>query len=236
MDNNPINKIDPDGRATSPIYDSETGKFLGTDDQGFAGNVLFMSSNMYNFLSPFGNTISHQMASQFSATIDQVLSEPSQQKVDAVTNAINDIVSKTDNLGFNMSSLHNGKISTFYYKGTVNGDEVAFNNNDGHGIGIKIPASTNTKADSRGQYNMTFNLSPSSLIARTTNNKIQGTVENIQNTAVHEGSHINGVTGQGKGHAKSYETQMEHSTFKNVTPEFKKEILDAYKDIKAGKM
>ena len=80
---------------------------------------------------------------------------------------------------------------------------------------------------------MTFNLSPSSLIA----GKGQGTVENIQNTSVHEKTHLTGnVSGSGTAHAKSYETQMKHPTFQKVTPEFKKEIIDAYKDVKAGKL
>lgn len=237
MDNDPINKIDPDGRAASPIYDYETGKYLGNDDQGFKGEVLFMSSNAYNFLS-FGGagTISHTTAKSFSSTINQVLESPTQQKVNAVSNAINDVVSKTDNLGIEMSSLHNGKISTYYYEGNSQGGVDAFNNNDGHGIGVKVPASTSPTADAKGQKTMTFNLRPSSLIARTTDGKVQGTVENIQNTAVHEGTHVKGVTGQGKGHSKSYEVQMNHPTFKNVTPEFKKEIIDVYKDIKAGRL
>ncbi|ATL47522.1 hypothetical protein COR50_10280 [Chitinophaga caeni] len=42
FDNNPINKIDPDGRAAySPIYGTD-GKFLGTDDQGLQGKAIVM--------------------------------------------------------------------------------------------------------------------------------------------------------------------------------------------------
>ncbi|MCO5239981.1 MAG: RHS repeat-associated core domain-containing protein [Chitinophagaceae bacterium] len=42
FDNNPINKIDPDGRAAySPIYGTD-GKFLGTDDEGLQGKAIVM--------------------------------------------------------------------------------------------------------------------------------------------------------------------------------------------------
>jgi len=104
---NPIRFIDPDGMMASPIYDIETGKFLGTDNQGFKGEVLFTSSTAFNFLS-IGNTrsIDHQTAKSFSSNIGEVLKNPTQQKIDVVSNAVNDIVSKTENLGIDLSSLH----------------------------------------------------------------------------------------------------------------------------------
>jgi RHS repeat-associated protein len=40
--NNPINFIDPDGMAASPIFD-ENGTLLGTDDQGVKGNAIIMN-------------------------------------------------------------------------------------------------------------------------------------------------------------------------------------------------
>jgi len=83
---------------------------------------------------------------------------------------------------------------------------------------------------------MTYNMSPISIIASTINGNSQGTVENIQNAAVHEGTHLNGVSGQGAAHARSYQIQIEHPTFKNTTPEFKKEIKGAYEEVKAGRL
>ncbi len=47
FDNNPINKIDPDGRAAySPIYGTD-GKFLGTDDQGLRGDAIVMDKRNF---------------------------------------------------------------------------------------------------------------------------------------------------------------------------------------------
>ena len=44
--NNPLNLIDPTGMAAySPIYDQETGEFLGTDDQGLQGEAIAMNKN-----------------------------------------------------------------------------------------------------------------------------------------------------------------------------------------------
>ncbi|MBS1761164.1 MAG: hypothetical protein JST23_13685, partial [Bacteroidetes bacterium] len=48
FDNNPINKIDPDGKATySPIYGTD-GKFLGTDNNGLQGTAIVMKKEDFN--------------------------------------------------------------------------------------------------------------------------------------------------------------------------------------------
>jgi hypothetical protein len=54
-----------------------------------------------------------------SSTIDEALTDPTQQKVDMVTNAINDVVSKTDAKGFEMSELKNGAVSSYYAEGNL---------------------------------------------------------------------------------------------------------------------
>ena len=239
VENNPINMIDPDGRAASPIYD-ENGKFLGTDDQGFKGEVLFQSKALYDFLTLGGNiTQTHQGAVAMSSTIDQALSnDPTQQNIDMVTNAINDVVSKTDDKGFNMSDLKNGKVSSYYAGANSKGDLDTYANNGGTPVSNVVPGQTSPKADANGQKTMTFNVGPTSLIARTTNGVVQGTVENIQNVAVHEGKgHItNKVPGDGVKHAQAYQLQMNHPTYKNTTTDFKTAVYEAYKLVKAGKL
>ncbi|PWG77917.1 RHS repeat domain-containing protein, partial [Pararcticibacter amylolyticus] len=44
--NNPMIMVDPDGRATSPIYDTN-GDFLGTDDQGLKGQAIVMNKSNF---------------------------------------------------------------------------------------------------------------------------------------------------------------------------------------------
>ncbi len=44
--NNPVKYIDPDGR--SPYYDL-SGRFLGTDEEGFSGQILIASEDVYNY-------------------------------------------------------------------------------------------------------------------------------------------------------------------------------------------
>ena len=53
--NNPMNMIDPNGMAASPIYD-ELGNFLGTDDQGLQGDAIVMEA------SEFSQSMSHDEA------------------------------------------------------------------------------------------------------------------------------------------------------------------------------
>lgn len=44
---NPLYFTDPDGMSASPIYDSN-GSFMGTDDQGFKGEVIFMDRTNFD--------------------------------------------------------------------------------------------------------------------------------------------------------------------------------------------
>ena len=235
---NPIRFIDPDGmEASSPIYD-ENGKFLGTDDEGFKGNVLFMKRSIYNSFT-LNNSIklSHETASAIGSTIDKALSVPTQKKVNMVTNAINDVVSKANIPGFNLNQIHNGKISSNYYNIVSTKDDIvnSFESNDGQLLPMRVPGALSENVDENGKKIMTFNLSPSSIIARQTNGVPQGTVENIQNTAVHEAGHLlYNIPGTGVKHAKAYELQMSDPTWQNVTPQFRMEIIEAHLEIING--
>ena len=58
MGNNPLNAIDRDGAvASSPIYDSETGDFLGVDSEGFTGDVVLMNRYSYDYLTNGGTEV-----------------------------------------------------------------------------------------------------------------------------------------------------------------------------------
>jgi hypothetical protein len=55
VQNNPINRVDPDGALDAPIYDTE-GEFLGTDDEGLQGKAIVMNK------SDFTQGMSHKDA------------------------------------------------------------------------------------------------------------------------------------------------------------------------------
>src|SRR5690606_31517075 len=79
VNNNPIMFTDPTGMSAeglSPIYGLD-GKYLGNDENGFEGEVIFMDEKMYFFLGGRGNidanekgTISHIDAKTFGRTLD----------------------------------------------------------------------------------------------------------------------------------------------------------------------
>ncbi|MDO5511034.1 MAG: RHS repeat-associated core domain-containing protein, partial [Weeksellaceae bacterium] len=83
MNNNPVNLVDPDGRAASPIYDSD-GNFLGVDSQGFKGDVLVMDAGTYQNLSAGGLlTVNHEEAMLYGNHLDNSnLSMTSQAKIE----------------------------------------------------------------------------------------------------------------------------------------------------------
>src|SRR5690554_1755322 len=45
--NNPLNRIDPDGRLDNPVYDTD-GNFLGTDDRGLQGDAIVMNKGNFS--------------------------------------------------------------------------------------------------------------------------------------------------------------------------------------------
>ncbi len=66
--NNPVLFIDPTGMSTSPIYDLKSGDFLGTDNEGYKGEVLFMSSSEFQLLGGDKN-IKHSDAMKFGTKV-----------------------------------------------------------------------------------------------------------------------------------------------------------------------
>ena len=65
---NPVMLVDPDGMLCSPIYNKE-GKFLGTDDDGLAGNPIVMNDNS------FKQGMSHFEAERNSLAFDEMSDE-----------------------------------------------------------------------------------------------------------------------------------------------------------------
>ncbi len=66
VQNNPINRIDPNGALDNPIYDEETSEFLGTDDLGLQGDAIIMNK------SDFKQGMSHEKAMTVGNTLDNM--------------------------------------------------------------------------------------------------------------------------------------------------------------------
>ena len=238
--NNPVQFVDPDGRAAfSPIYGTN-GQFLGTDSQGFKGEMIFMQESTFMLMG--GQGMNHNTALQMGSTLGQVIGDNpsktfSQGEINMVNNAITDVVSKTsgyesyftNGLGTPFSnSLHNGKTSASYYQqGKIDGTPPVWKeSNDGNNLGGAWPdvASMDNKTD-KGKALITFNLQE--FLGK------EFTVENIQNTWTHEyGNHfINKVPGgSGEPHAKALFNQTLQPSWQGTTPNFKENIRNVYKD------
>ncbi|WP_347067766.1 hypothetical protein [Flavobacterium sp. WV_118_3] len=231
-----------DSKSTMPIYNSNNinlnpiydyqGNFMGTDNQGFEGEVLFMDKNIFRILGGYNNGtdnskkggIPHQVALHYGLKLHELAKDGiSQSESDMINNAITHIVGQTKSPGFRLDDLHNGQTSTNYsWLDNANpANSVFTSSNEGERLGFnkdEIPVSVNGNK-------MTFNL-----ISTMWTSKGQFTVNNIQNASIHEGQgHIvNHVPGTGKEHAKAYEMQMSHSTWSGTTKEWKAKVTEGY--------
>ena len=232
--NNPVYFIDPDGmQAMSPIYGTN-GQFLGTDNQGFNGEVLFMTEA--NFTLSGGQGMNHNTAMQMGNTLDQVIGDDpnntfTQKEANMVNNAINDVVSRTEGLESHFqgglgtpfsNELNNGNISSSYQsqKSPDGSGGAWINSNDGIGMLNYTIANTGVK---NGDALVSFNLREFS--------GSQFTVANLQNTFVHEfGNHFlkNIPGGNGPEHAKAIDNQSLHPTWKNTTDAYKTNMRNVY--------
>lgn len=244
LNNNPLSFIDPTGMSSSPIYDHQ-GTFLGTDSEGFKGEAIFMSRSTFNILGGYNNGtdgsqkggISHESAMAVGQTLDGVIgNNPSQTftqgEISMVNNAITHMVSQTDGMKFGMSDLHNGKTSSYFAlpdASTTNGfDYIVRSANDGNPYTFTNPDAPANMGDKTMTFNLTSNLWSGKGF----------TVNNIQNAAVHEGNghFVKGITGEGKGHAKAFQMQFDHSSWQGTTKDWKKEMKNSFNLINQGKL
>lgn len=65
VQNNPINRVDPNGALDNPIYDYD-GNFLGTDDLGLQGDAIIMNK------ADFKQGMSHESAMSAGNTLDNM--------------------------------------------------------------------------------------------------------------------------------------------------------------------
>ncbi|MBD2769223.1 hypothetical protein IC235_15130 [Hymenobacter sp. BT664] len=237
---NPVSLIDPDGMMPhSPIYGLD-GKYLGNDSKGFTGQVIFMSEQMFALLggiqgggfgANYSNNINHETALQYGQTLPQIMGKDpismSPGTMNMINSALTDIVSKGKDMGFTISELHNGKTSTSYIEPSKTPNILLqIKTNDGN-------RSYMGQEDSPANMRVTNGTMTFQLQSRLWTTNGEFTVENIQNAAVHEGKgHLKGhVPGEGVLHAKAFEMQFHHSTWKGTTPKWKKEMIKSHKAI-----
>jgi hypothetical protein len=150
--------------AMSPIYDSQTGKYLGNDSKGFLkGEVLFMDKTKYKELAKKseGGVIDHKVAVKNSTAISKLASTETNLKL---FNAATDHIDKSLNKFFYhidpTRELAGGRVQTASAKLGI-GTEKATPVNDEYGnhinIGGNIEKVTNN-FDNRTQLNTAANI------------------------------------------------------------------------------
>jgi RHS repeat-associated protein len=140
-ENNPTNMVDPTGMssksANSPIYDSESGKYLGVDNQGFLrGEVLFMDADKYKELSKNGK-MDHNVAVKNSISIADL--PDTEQGFKLFSKAADHISKSLNKLFYNRDAKDNlfgGNVQTY-------SDELRLMTSHGEDIGSDIGRSKN---------------------------------------------------------------------------------------------
>jgi hypothetical protein len=121
VQNNPVLRVDPNGALDSPIFGLD-GKFLGTDSEGFEGEIIIMNEGQYNFLSNYGeDVIDHGSAmglakNGFGSTLNDyviAIDPKNEASTDLIGKIFTNLIDAAYNEGYieiNSSHLVGGKI------------------------------------------------------------------------------------------------------------------------------
>ncbi|MCO5951209.1 RHS repeat-associated core domain-containing protein, partial [Mucilaginibacter flavidus] len=241
MGNNPVAKGDPTGGedVNSPIYDRVTGEFLGVDDQGFTGDLLYMDKSVYNLLSNSGGIkIAHAFAETMAEkpSFSSINNSPliyvfSGITLQALSNSYTDVLAKS---GFDVSQLLNGKVSINYHDYNRG---IAGNYNNG----IDSPTDNATTSVDKRPITVTAQWSTVAAahdyVKDAAGNEqltiLYTTVENIQNgLGVHELQYHGIKNLRNADHLEIFEAQLRAGSWPGTTNAFKNFILDHYNEIK----
>ncbi|HMQ49495.1 MAG TPA: RHS repeat-associated core domain-containing protein [Saprospiraceae bacterium] len=118
VQNNPLNRIDPTGAIDDPIFDSNTGEFLGHyGDSDFEGEIMLMDALTYRTITE-GNdvVISYDLAEQHGTYLQDMFKGkemPTGADLKLLSNVFTNLLSEAANDGlieFDKSRLKNGRI------------------------------------------------------------------------------------------------------------------------------
>ncbi len=204
MGNNPVVGVDPDGGQTSPIYDIETGKYLGNDTEGFKGDILFMNGEKYNQMTQGGKyIIKHSWAINNLQGING-----GDVSLMAKANAYTDIVSRMPEV--DMNKLYNGKISAYNYDFN-NRKEEYFNN------GTKVSGEAVTTHEN-GKIKVT------AIFLQGINEDLT-TVENVQNLLGMHEYYYHGVQGYSNSQHGLFLKKLKlHPSWNGTTPNYQNDV------------
>lgn len=197
--------IDPDGMAA---YYSESGDYLGTDRDGFTGNVYITTAESYDYYKEMTNV---------SAGSDITPLQDANLTAEAYSAVYTHILEQGY---FPVKRLLNKAVSV---GNTLNGSEYNHPNNDKYHPQTLAASSVAAKV-----IRLTVN-QKSDIIS------LLSTVENIQNAlGVHELiSHgIRGVNRE--NHYLAYQNQITHYTWSKTTAAFREYFYKAYLDYAAA--
>jgi hypothetical protein len=223
LNNNPLSFIDPTGmEAQSPIFDNKTGKYLGSDSQGFMrGDVLFMDASKYKELqkSSENGVVDHEAAVANGESIADLKATP--ENVQLFHSAV-DFVSKVTYMAFHgvnpSNGLLNGEIS-------VSSDELGIGTNNPANIGTDYGQNKNVAKGSNGSLDI------DKVTINFDNRKDLNNAGNIGSLFEHE-YHFHGVKDARNtfmpsydAHSKVYPLQAKTSIFDFTTGNYRTHVL-----------
>ena len=196
--NNPLNMIDPDGRAASPYYDSD-GFFLGTDEEGFRGTVRIVTGRTAASKSK------ERLSPQNSKPLEKVsLSAKSYSRI------YTDILKQ---LGYDVSLLDGGEVAV------KNGDDTY---NDPFSS-VEYAVTTYIV----GNKNFRISVDQMNDGVQRDLNTVEH-IENVLGVHEYTGHGIRRFSEKKKTHYMAYELQFKHASWKHCTPLFRGGMLSRY--------
>jgi len=219
--NNPILFIDPNGTFESPLYDTE-GNFLGTDSEGFQGEIIVMSKSVYEKFTDRGQkTLDHDFVTALveNTTVASNLNDAGLTP-EAFSNIYTHVVKQmegeiVDGTKLSFDRLEGGIIHTIDTENSEDGLSQINGERFGNPMNLPINAEAGANVNQDGTINVTTRL--------LFGTGQMETVEHAQSTlGIHEyyGHGVKGLKGgSSEEHVETYRLQYNHKrTFNKLSP------------------